>query len=174
MILGEDDIRRLMSAGQRGDRKAYRACLSAASDWLGRFFARRIAPHMVDDLVQETLMSLHAKRASYDAERPFYPWLAAIARYRWIDQLRKLERLPDEDVDAVPSVESDEEPVLSRLSLDRLMTHIPQRQAQAITLTKIEGRSIRETAQMTGQSESLVKVNIHRGLKKLATLVESE
>ena len=174
MILAEEDIRRLMAAGQRGDRKAYRACLTGASEWLSRFFARRIAPHMVDDLVQEVLISLHAKRASYDADRPFYPWLAAIARYRWIDQLRKLQRMPEEDADAVPSEDSHEEPVLSRLSLDRLMTHIPQGQAQAITLTKIEGRSISETAQMTGQSESLVKVNIHRGLKKLASFVESD
>lgn len=174
MILAEEDMCRLMAMGQRGDKQAYRAALLAATHWLQRFFARRIAPHMVDDLVQDTLISLHVKRASYDAARPFYPWLAAIARYRWIDLLRKLERMPMEQLDAVPSVESVEEPVLSRLSLDRLLVNIPQGQAQAITLTKIEGRSIRETALITGQSESLVKVNIHRGLKKLAALVESE
>ena len=32
--------------------------------------------------------------------------------------------------------------------------------------------SIAEAAERTGQSESLVKVNIHRGLKKLSALVE--
>ncbi|MBA4165623.1 MAG: RNA polymerase subunit sigma-24, partial [Erythrobacter sp.] len=43
---------------------------------------------------------------------------------------------------------------------------------EAIELVRIEGRSIVEAAEKTGQSESSVKVNIHRGLKKLATLIE--
>jgi len=174
MILADDDLRRLMRAGQAGDKAAYRTALSAAQDWLKRYFAKRIAPQMVDDLVQETLLSLHNKRASFDASRPFYPWLAAIARYRWIDMLRKLSKLPEEDVDAEPSIPSMEEPVVARLSIDRLMTQIPPAQANCITLTKVEGMSIAEVAAMTGQSESAVKVNIHRGLKKLAALVESE
>ncbi|QDP19944.1 sigma-70 family RNA polymerase sigma factor [Sphingomonas xanthus] len=174
MILADDDLRRLMRAGQRGDKACYAAALKASAHWLGCFFRKRIAPAMVDDLVQETLASLHVKRASYDSARPFYPWLAAIARYRWIDQLRRLERAPEALLDREPAVPSDEEPILSRLSIERLMMHLTQAQASAITLTRIEGLSIKEVASLTGQSESLVKVNVFRGLKKLAALVESE
>ena len=58
--------------------------------------------------------------------------------------------------------------------LDRMLALLPTGQAQAITLVKIEGASIAEASQICGQSESLVKVNIHRGLKKLAQLIESE
>lgn len=128
---------------------------------------------MVDDLVQETLLSVHAKRASYDSSRPYYPWLAAIARYRWIDALRKLtshEELGEADA----PVSSEEDAVLSRLSLDGLLGRLPPAQANVITLTKIEGLSIHEASQVTGQSEALVKVNVHRGLKKLSAMVESE
>jgi RNA polymerase sigma-70 factor (ECF subfamily) len=32
---------------------------------------------------------------------------------------------------------------------------------------KLEGWSVRDASQMTGQSESLVKVNIHRGIQRL-------
>lgn len=174
MILADDDLRRLMARAQEGDKSSYRVALSAAQDWLARYFARRIAPQSVDDLVQETLMALHAKRATYDATRPFYPWLAAIARFRWIDALRKMQRTPDTIEDADAPVDSAEEPVLARLSIERLLTHITPAQASVITLTKVEGLSISETALMTGQSEALVKVNIHRGLKKLAALVESD
>ena len=63
---------------------------------------------------------------------------------------------------------------MSRVSLDRLFKQLPHKQSQVIELVKIGGLSIREAAQKTGQSESLVKVNIHRGLKKLAALVEEE
>ena len=58
------------------------------------------------------------------------------------------------------------------LEKDRLFARLPSGQAQAIELVKIEGLSIEEASQRSGQSESLVKVNIHRGLKKLAALIE--
>lgn len=173
MILRDDDCRRLMASAQDGDAAAYRALLGGCRDWLLRYYARRIAPQMVDDLVQETLISLHAKRASFDPARAFYPWLAAIARYRWVDALRKLtrtEELQEGDV----LVEPVEDTVLSRLTLDSLLVRLPPAQASAITLTRIEGCSIEEAARISGQSQSLVKVNVHRGLRKLASLVESE
>ena len=173
MILSDDDCRRLLGQAQDGDRIAYRALLGGCRDWLMRYYARRIAPHSVDDLVQDTLMSLHTKRATYDPSRAFYPWLAAIARYRWIDALRKTTR-EDELGENDASVDHEEDAILSRLSLDSLLTHLPKAQANAITLTKVEGLSVEEAARICGQSESLIKVNVHRGLKKLAALVESE
>ena len=42
----------------------------------------------VEDLVQETLLSLHAKRATYDRSRPFTAWFFSIARYKLIDHYR--------------------------------------------------------------------------------------
>ena len=173
IMLRDDDCRRLMCKAQAGDKAAYRLLLGGCRDWLLRYYARRIAPQMVDDLVQETLISLHRKRASYDPSRPFYPWLAAVARYRWVDALRKLSRTEElHEGDAL--VEHEEDAVLARLSLDSLLLRLTPGQANAITLTRVEGRSIEEAARISGQSESLVKVNVHRGLKKLAALVESE
>ena len=173
MILRDDDCRRLMRAAQGGDKPAYRALLAAARDWLQRYYSKRIASTMADDLVQDTLLAVHSKRSSYDPTRPFYPWLAAIARYRWIDALRRLTVMEELDDNEAP-VPSEENAVIARLSLDTLLGQIPQPQADAISLTKIEGLSIIEAAKVTGQSESLIKVNVHRGLKKLAALVESE
>ncbi|HEX2812118.1 MAG TPA: sigma-70 family RNA polymerase sigma factor [Sphingopyxis sp.] len=169
----EPSLARLMAASQRGDRAAYRALLTDCRTWLLRYFARRIAPHQIDDLVQETLVSLHRKLATWDSGRPFLPWLAAIARYRWIDALRR-QRDEAELGDHDAAVAAEDEAVHARLSLDHLLTRLPPGQAQAITLVKIEGASIAEAANISGQSESLVKVNIHRGLKTLAGLVESE
>lgn len=173
MSIDEASLARLMVASQRGDRAAYRALLGDCRRWLERYFSRRIAPHQIDDLVQETLVSLHRKLATWDKDRAFLPWLAAIARYRWIDALRR-QRNDAELNEGDAAVEAEDEEVHARLSLDRMMTHLPPGQAQAIILVKIEGASIAEASRICGQSESLVKVNIHRGLKKLALLVESE
>ncbi|MEP5938019.1 MAG: sigma-70 family RNA polymerase sigma factor [Erythrobacter sp.] len=173
MIADEATLARLMVTAQKGDKSAYNVLLSEAGLWLERYFRRRVPPHQLDDLVQDVMLALHNKRATYDPDRPFLPWLAAIARYRWVDHLRKVYKHESdllEDNDAIE--ESDEEAIAARVSLERLFVHLPKKQAEAIELVKIEGHSIRETAERTGQSESAVKVNIHRGLKKLSALVE--
>lgn len=173
MIADETTLARLMVSSQKGDKQSYTVLLTEVQLWLERYFRRRCPPAQLDDLVQEVMMAVHNKRATFDPARPFLPWLAAIARYRWIDHLRKVYRNAEdalEDYDAPE--DSDEEAVLARLSLERMFGQIPDKQSQVIEMVKIEGLSIREAAEKTGQTESAVKVNIHRGLKKLAALVE--
>ncbi|WP_128891094.1 sigma-70 family RNA polymerase sigma factor [Erythrobacter sp. HKB08] len=173
MIADEPTLASLMARSQKGDQQAYAVLLTEVQLWLERYFRRRCAPAQLDDLVQEVMMAVHNKRATWDPTRAFLPWLAAIARYRWVDHLRKVYRNEEdalEDFDAPE--DSEEEAVLARLSLERMFVHIPEKQSEAIELVKIEGLSIREAAERSGQSESAVKVNIHRGLKKLSALVE--
>ena len=174
MKADETTLARLMGRAQDGDGAAYRLVLESSRNWLKRYFARRIAPGQVDDLVQEVLVSLHTKRASFDPARPFLPWLAAIARYRWIDALRRTYRAAEDELLSEPASEADAEELAARISLDRLLGFLPERQVAVIRAVKIEGLSIAEAALRCGQSEPLVKVNIHRGLRKLAALVESE
>lgn len=173
MIADEGSFVRLMIASQAGDTRAYTVLLTEVQRWLERYFRRRVAPAQLDDLVQEVLLALHAKRATWDETRAFLPWLAAIARYRWVDHLRRVYRSGEDALDDHDAVEdSDEEAVMARVSLDRLFVHLPQGQCEAIELVKIKGLSVTEAAERSGQSESLIKVNIHRGLRKLAALVE--
>lgn len=173
MIADEASMARMMTASQNGDREIYRALLAEIQLWLEQFFRKRVPPAHLDDLVQEVMIAVHAKRATWDPSRPFYPWLAAIARYRWVDHLRKVYRSAEDELgDHDAPEDSKEEAVMARMSLDRLFVHLPDRQVEAIKLVKIEGLSIAEASARTGQSESLVKVNIHRGLKRLSAIVE--
>jgi RNA polymerase sigma factor (sigma-70 family) len=174
MVVNDASLARLMAMVQQGDKLAYATLLQECQSWLVRYFSKRIAPAAVDDLVQDTLISLHRKRATYEPTRPFLPWLAAIARYRWVDQLRKTYRADETILSDDLSVGSDEPGILARISIDRLLEQIPVKQSEVIRMVKIDGLSIAEAALRSGQSEPLVKVNIHRGLKKLATLVERE
>ena len=171
MIADEATLSRLAALAQTGDRQAYSALLTAAQSRLRRYFARKIMPHQLDDLVQDTLLAVHRKLASYDPARPFMPWLAAIARYRWVDQLRLSYRAAEVGLDEDIAEEADEDG-LARISLDRLFQTLPPGQVRAIELVRIEGRSVREAAAATGQSESLIKINIHRGLKRLTAMIE--
>lgn len=172
--MNEAALHALMLQALEGDATAYRALLTACQRWLTRYYARRTAPGQIDDLVQETLISLHNKRASFDVSRPFLPWLAAIARYRWIDSMRRTGRAAEVELDDVHGVDPEALLTDARLSLERLLALIKPEQASVIQMVKIEGLSIAEAAARTGQSEPLVKVNIHRGLKRLAALVEEQ
>jgi RNA polymerase sigma-70 factor (ECF subfamily) len=171
MILAEAGLHLLMLRSLEGDAAAYRQLLAGCQAWLTRYYARRINPAQIDDLVQETLLSVHHKRASFDTERPFLPWLAAIARYRWIDQLRRTARAGEVELADVHGVPSEEEEILAGLSIDALLGRLKPEQALVLRLVKIEGSSIAEAASSSGQSQALVKVNIHRALKKMATWV---
>jgi RNA polymerase sigma-70 factor (ECF subfamily) len=174
MRADETTLARLMTLSQAGEKQAYAALLEACQRWLRGYYSRRIAPSSLDDLVQETLIALHTKRASWDSSRPFLPWLAAIARYRWVDHLRRLYRADEHELHEELIGTDDEPAIAARISLGRLLGLLPEAQARAITLVKIEGLGIAEAAAVTGQSESLVKVNIHRGLKKLAHMIERD
>ncbi len=174
MIANEETLRHLMVKAQGGDKQCYSSLLTECEKWLRRYFAHKINPAAIDDLIQETLISLHRKRGSYDPTKAFLPWLAAIGRYRWIDSLRKIYRHEHDELYEEMVADPQEESITARVSLERLLGMISQKQADVIAMVKIEGLSIAEAAAQTGQSESLVKVNIHRGLKKMSALIESE
>jgi RNA polymerase sigma factor (sigma-70 family) len=156
-----------MAATQRGDADAYRALLVELTIWLRRYYVRRLPPSMTEDAVQDVLLAVHEKRHTYDPARPFGPWLAAIARYKWIDRLRALKADTSEPLDENIGVADHGDGVVASSALRRLLASLKPAQADVIRLVKIEGYSIEQASQATGQSVSLVKVNIHRGIKRL-------
>lgn len=163
----------LMAAGQRGEAAPYRRLLAELRPWLMRYFARRLPPASVEDAVQETLIAIHHKRHTFEPDRPFGPWLAGIARYKWIDRLRIAGRHAADELPETLSSPDHESAVTSAAALRGLLATLKPAQAEVIRLVKLDGLSIEEAAQRTGQSAALVKVNIHRGLGRLTRIVES-
>jgi RNA polymerase sigma factor (sigma-70 family) len=163
----------LMAAAQGGEAAPYRRLLGELRPWLLRYFTRRLPPSSVEDAVQETLIAIHTKRHTYDPDRPFGPWLAGIARYKWIDRLRHAARHAADELPDTLATPDHGTAVMSATALAGLMATLKPAQADVIRLVKIEGLSIEDAAARTGQSAALVKVNIHRGLGRLAKIVES-
>lgn len=168
------DWRALMLAAQAGNGAVYRHLLAEVGAWLKRYYARRLPPSMVDDAVQDALMALHQKRHTYDPAQPFAPWLAGIARHKWIDRLRAMQRTSTEELSDEFPVLDHGDAVMSARTLETLLSRLKPAQAEAIRLVKLHGLSIEEAARRTGQSVSLVKVNVHRGLGRLSILAQSQ
>jgi RNA polymerase sigma-70 factor (ECF subfamily) len=162
-----------MAAAQGGDANAYRTLLGELASWLRRYYARRLPPSMTEDAVQDVLLAIHEKRHTYDPARPFGPWLAAIARYKWIDRVRSLKAQASEPLDETMGLPDHEDAVIAGSTFKRLLAELKPPQAEAIRLVKLEGYSVEEASRATGQSTSLVKVNVHRGLKRLASIIRA-
>lgn len=161
-----------MVAAQGGHGGAYHRLLGEIAEWLRRYFRRRLPSDVVDDAVQETLLAVHRRRHTYDPQYPLGIWLAAIARHKWIDQLRCLERRPSSPLSDNLSVADHEATVISASVLVSLLDGLRPAQARVISLVKLHGYSIEEAASATGLSPSAVKMNIHRGLSRLSTILE--
>jgi RNA polymerase sigma-70 factor (ECF subfamily) len=108
---------------------------------------------MVDDAVQDTLLAIHEKRHTYDPARPFEPWLAAIARYKWIDRLRAMKGAPTEELSEDIPVTDHGDTVASAWSLERLLAKLKPAQSDVIRLVKLQGLSVEEAAARTGLVE---------------------
>lgn len=174
MRTDESVMRGLMVDGLNGDAAAHETLLRLIVPILRGFYRRRMrgATDDIEDLVQDTLIAVHTRRATYDRDRQFTAWLFAIARYKMIDQFRRGSRFQpldgaEHDI-AAPDFEAD---VAARLDIDDLLATLPPKQARMIRATRIEGLSVAEAALTDAIGESDVKVSVHRGLKALMARV---
>ena len=74
-----EDLATLMRAGRDGDEAAYRRALQLISDRVRGYVAYGYQAYgyhgeEVEDVVQETLLTVHLKRQTWDETRPLEPW----------------------------------------------------------------------------------------------------
>lgn len=176
MIAAEARLRALMLDALAGDARAYSVLLAELSRHLRAYYARRLSssPEDAEDLVQDTLIAMHRRRASYDPHQPLTAWVYAIARYRLIDHYRRAkvrQTVPLEDAGALFAAD-EAEPAMARRDVTRLLDKLPPARAEMIRRTKIDGQTAAEAGEALGLSEGAVKVNVHRGLKALSAQVK--
>lgn len=181
----DDALARLMQAAQAGDPDAYLELLRAITPRVRQIVGRRrgfAGPEEVEDLVQDVLLSLHAVRATYDAQRPFMPWLLAIVRNRLADGARRHVRGAAHEVH-VEDLEVTIGNASTNTALDlsddvRILRHavrsLPVGQRQAIELLKLQEMSLKEAAAATGSSIGALKVATHRAMATLRSVLGGE
>jgi len=164
-----------MRAAQRGCAESYVRLLGdiaasfrpVAAGELRRF---GLPASDAEDVIQEILLAVHLKRHTWRQDRPFLPWLRAIARHKVIDLARRRRRrgeVPIEHVaDNLPAPSPP--PDLSG-PLERFLAELPRRQRDVVTSLAMSGASVDETARKLKMTRGAVYVAFHRGLAALAT-----
>jgi RNA polymerase sigma-70 factor (ECF subfamily) len=167
----EDVLARLMHSAIAGDERAYTEFLRRSARLVRRFARCKVARSGIDpeDIVQETLLAIHMKRHTWRDDAPVTPWLYAIARHKLVDALRRRGRRVEVEIGEIaetfaePQVES-----TSVWEINRVIETLAPGQRSVVAAVSVDGRSIRETANRLGMSETAVRVALHRGLSAIA------
>ena len=173
----------IIRAAQSGDESAFNAIMRACKSRLLGMASRYVqsAPEL-DDLGQDIFVHVWKGLHTYRFDAPFPNWLSRVAvntclthikrrRRRWAlfvtpDEPESLERVADHSVETAAGGREAAErlrPALEALKpKDRLI----------ITLLHLEERSVAEIADLTGWSQSNVKVRALRARAKLKELLQ--
>jgi len=179
----DGEWRRLMAAAQGGDRAAYERLLRDILPFIRAIVARQHrAQDRVEDAVQDVLLTLHRVRHTYDPSRPFTHWLATLARRRSIDLLRRRTRVAAAETlnetayetFADPGANSEQERRDWSGALSGALAALPERQRQAIELTKLRELSLAEASAASGLSIGALKTNVHRAIKAMRKRLTGE
>jgi RNA polymerase sigma-70 factor (ECF subfamily) len=129
-----------------------------------------------EELAQDTFVKAFQSLGTYRGSSKFSTWLYRIAYNGAISQLRKRklevysldeQRLTDQDELDINSrlTEIDQEALAANLK--KAMETLPEDDQVLITLFYYEDQRMEDIAQITGLTESNVKVKIHRARKKM-------
>ncbi len=169
--------------------KSFEGAFEAYSDELFRHASIRLSDRdRALELTQETFMKVwvYAQKGTADI-RELRPFLYRTLRNLIIDEYRKhkatsLEAMAERaqmDVEAllVPDESNTLEAALSRHEGARALAalkELAEPYREAVTLRYVDGLSPQEIATMIDESENVVSVRVHRGLKKLKAALDSE
>jgi RNA polymerase sigma-70 factor, ECF subfamily len=171
-----------LAAAQRGDEDAFAELFRCVQPQLLRYL-QTMAGGAADDVAAETWVSvikaLHKFRGD---EAGWRSWVFTIARARLVDARRQAARVAipvDAEVvlgthaDPLDVTEYVEELVSTEFAL-ALIGQLPRDQAEAVLLRHVAGLDVPHAARVLGKRPGAVRVATHRGLKRLAQLLDRQ
>lgn len=151
--------------------KEYNLSIDQYSDNLFRFALKHLRNEMsANDVVQETFTKVWIKHEEVSFEK-VKSYLFTTAYHAIVDWVKKEKRSGDIE----NAREQSEDPSLSfslKEVLDEALEKLPKIQKSVVLLRDYEGYNYEEIAEITGLSESQVKVYIFRARKALQTYIK--
>jgi len=163
----EESLESLMSRYVAGDAEAFDEIYRQTSKRVFAFLMMMAGDRSrAEDLCQTTYLKLHRARGGYLIGSPLVPWLMAIARNAFLDDVRKRGRAKVKltSTGEIPDVTDPRRPAPSGLgdAIDHAVGNLTERQREAFVLTKHTGLSPRDAADVLGTTETAVKLRVHR------------
>jgi len=175
----EQEATALMIRAQQGDAVAYAALLTILASLARQYVRNRLGGvAWAEDVAQETLLTVHRARHTYDPGRPLAPWFYAILSSRMIDVFRREKRVSARELATEtlperpsPANAADGAGTVDAERLRAALDALPDRQREIVSALKLKDESVKEVSERLGMSQSAVKVAAHRGYKALRRLL---
>lgn len=170
----------LVEKAQSGDLQAMDALVSMHHESVYRVaFSILRDKDKASDATQDTFLKAFKGIQSFRGEASFKTWILAIAANEARGLLRKEGRRKELALDAVGPVQSNEAGVDEVVERDEesqrvknLLTQLPPKQREAVTLRIFGDLSFREIGAMIGSSEGAARVNYHHGIRRIREMME--
>lgn len=146
----------------------------ALRDGLRGFIRRRVAPDVVDDLVQEVFLKMQEHAGELRDSDRISAWAFRIARNVVVDHHRRARSVPVGDLDPAA-----DEPLGGEVNevvagwLRPMLVLLPDEYALAIELVDLEGMSQKDFAARAGLSLSGAKSRVQRARQMLEGVVRA-
>ncbi len=163
----------IVSAAQRGDRRAIATLLDGSHAHVRRF-ARTLCstPEDADEATQEALIVLYRKIGTLRTAGALASWMFQIVRHECIRRTRLRLHRPLLVATTEPSAE---DAALARVEAERIVdciVRLPSDQRAVLVLRDVHGLSGAATAQTLGLSRPAMKSRLHRGRATLHSWLE--
>ncbi len=173
-------LTRAMDRYADGDEAAFATVYDLLAPRLFAFFVRRTADRVLaEDLVQQSLLHMHAARNAYARASDVVPWAFAIARNLLVSSRRRGRRevlfATQEEAAAALDARRERSDVpdgaLGAAELARraakALASMPEPHREAYLLVRRDGLSIAQAASALGATETAVKLRVHRAYEAL-------
>ncbi|WP_410536897.1 RNA polymerase sigma factor [Streptomyces sp. KL2] len=183
---GEDaELTAAVRAAREGDECAFRTVYRAVHPRLLGYVRTLVPDADAEDVASEAWLQIARDIGRFDGDADrFRGWTARIARNRALDHIRARGRRPasspvddDNELAVLPAGSDTFDEALESIGTGRtmaLISRLPRDQAEAVVLRVVVGLDAKGAAQVLGKRPGAVRTAAHRGLRKLAELLEGE
>ncbi|MBP2319763.1 RNA polymerase sigma-70 factor (ECF subfamily) [Kibdelosporangium banguiense] len=177
-----EDLAIALTAAQGGDEDAFRLLYRSTQPALLRYLRVLVGREEAEDVASDAWLHIARDLTKFRGDLDgFRGWATTIARNRAMDHLRRQRRRPvvDAQVDDLPEQPAPEDTAASAvdaLATDAALAFIaklPRDQAEAVMLRVVMGLDVASAARVLGKRPGAVRTAAHRGLRKLAELLEN-
>ncbi|MFF2352978.1 RNA polymerase sigma factor [Kitasatospora sp. NPDC058115] len=183
---GPVDLTEAVRAAQGGDEEAFRLLFRSVQPGLLRYLRVLVGGRPEDaqdaeDIASEAWLQIARDLGSFTGDGDgFRGWAATVARNRALDHLRARRRrpvtdLPFEQLSGLAGGDDTAGAALASVGTAdalALISRLPRDQAEAVLLRVVMELDAESAAQVLGKRSGSVRMAAHRGLKRLAKLLE--
>ncbi|MDX9881904.1 MAG: RNA polymerase sigma-70 factor [Prolixibacteraceae bacterium] len=171
----------LVARIKRGDEKAFELAFEQYKNYLYLFVCKALpAAEDAESIVQEIFINLWLSRDNLDKDKPLKPYLFTIAKNQIYDHLRKIyskrKYLDSLFLNYSAKSGSTENEVeywdFERFLMEKI-NQLPEKRRKIYVLSKLEGKSYREIAELLGISENTVDMQMRSANSAISKAIKN-